>query len=79
MKGTIFYRERRKIEEGERKPRFRVVAVSGADLKVFATHLRLEELRALAAAVGAELMPLEAGGGEEGHEHRRKKNGCCEQ
>lgn len=79
MKGTIFYRERRKIEEGERKPRFRVVAVSGVDLKVFATHLRMEELKVLAASVEAELVALEAGGGEEGHEHRRKREGGCGQ
>ena len=28
---TIFVRERRKVEKGEKKPRFRVVGVHGAD------------------------------------------------
>ena len=58
MAGKIFYRERRKVDTGEKKPRFRVVGVSGVDLKVFAKHLRKSELDHLAEAVDAELVPL---------------------
>ena len=64
MPGKIFYRERRKIEEGEKKPRFRVVAVSGVELDFFAQHLRQSELKAIAKEVGAELVALEGGSGE---------------
>lgn len=68
MPGKIFYRERRKIEEGEKKPRFRVVAVSGVELDFFAQHLRQSELKAIAKEVGAELVALEGGSGEgKGH------------
>ena len=34
MAGKIFYRERRKVGKDEKKPRFKMVAVSGVDLKV---------------------------------------------
>jgi len=64
MTGKIFYRERRKVDEGEKQPRFRVVASAGCDARFFAEHLRLGELKAIASALGAELVPLEAGGGE---------------
>lgn len=58
MPGTIFYRERTKVGEGEKKPRFILVAVAGVDLKVFAKHLRRSELEQVAAAVGADLVLL---------------------
>ena len=67
MPGTIFYRERTKVGEGEKKPRFMLVAVAGLDLKVFAKHLRKSELEKIAAAVKAELvlLPRRKEGGEE--------------
>ncbi|HKK32712.1 MAG TPA: hypothetical protein VJ934_04035 [Desulfomicrobiaceae bacterium] len=61
MAGKIFYRERRKISDGEKKPRFRVVAVSGVDLKIYADHLRMSELRHIAEALDAELVQLRSG------------------
>ncbi len=59
----IFARERRKIEKGEKKPRFRVVAASG-DIKFFAEHIRKRELEAIAGAIGAEVvyLPTDAAG-----------------
>lgn len=76
----IFVRERRHVGKGAGKPRFAVVAVLGADLKVFAPHIRKSELEALAEAVGAELVYLPRGekaegedGGEEGGSRRRKR------
>ena len=59
MVQKIFVRERRKIEKGERKPRFRVLGVSGGDLKIYANHLRKKELDQLAKAVGAEVVFIE--------------------
>lgn len=61
MPGKIFYRQRRKVDTGEKKPRFRVVAVAGVDLKIFADHLRKSELDHMAEAVGAELVQLRLG------------------
>ena len=44
--------------------RFRVAAVAGVDLKVYADHLRKGELRQMADAVGADLVELKGGGGQ---------------
>lgn len=59
MAGQIFYRERQKAQEGSRTPRFRVVAVTGLDLKVYGNHFRKKELEQIAAATGADLVALE--------------------
>jgi len=61
MAGKIFYRERRKVGEGEKKPRFKLVAVAGVDIKVYGKHLRKKELEQIAEAVGAELILLKQG------------------
>ena len=67
MGGQIFYRERQKVKEGAKTPRFRIAAVAGVDLKVYADHLRLGELKQMADAVGAQLVELKRGGGEGRH------------
>ena len=59
MAGQIFYRERMKVKEGTKTPRFRIIAVSGVDLKVYADHLRKKELQQIAKATKAELVALE--------------------
>jgi len=59
MTAKIFYRERRKVEGGEKKPRFGVVAIAGVDLKIRVKHLRKGELERIASEVGAELIQLE--------------------
>ena len=61
MAGTIFYRERRKIGEGEKKPRYHLVASSGSDLKIHAKHVRKSELTQIAERLGAELVELKGG------------------
>ncbi|PKL35384.1 MAG: hypothetical protein CVV44_21495 [Spirochaetae bacterium HGW-Spirochaetae-1] len=58
MAGKIFYRERRKVERGEKKPRFMVAAVYDMDLNVTAEHFKKSELEQIAAATGAELILL---------------------
>ena len=62
MSGKIFYRERRKVADGEKKSRFRVVAVSDCDLKVYSDHLRMSELEHISEATGSELIKLRKGG-----------------
>ena len=64
MAGKIFYRERTKAKEGEKKPRFLMVAVAGLDLRFHAKHVRKTELEMIAREVGAELVYL--GRDEEG-------------
>jgi hypothetical protein len=58
----IFVRERRKIDKGEKKPRFRIVGVSGSNLKIYAKHLRRLELEAIAEQAEAEVVYLPSGG-----------------
>ena len=56
MPSKIFVRERRKVEKGEKKPRFRVLGVSGGDLKIYVKHIRKQELDQIADAVGADVV-----------------------
>lgn len=70
MTPKIFYRERLKVGKGEKKPRFRIVAVNGVDLRIYADHLRKKEVETIAKEVGADLIQLEAepsknGGGKD--------------
>jgi hypothetical protein len=61
MAGQIFYRERLKAKEGAKTPQYRIVAVSGVDLKVYGNHFRKTELEQIAQAVKAELVTLHRG------------------
>jgi hypothetical protein len=61
MAGKIFYRERHKLVDGSKQPRYILVALAGVDLKVYGQHLRMTELKQIAEAVGAELVSLERG------------------
>jgi hypothetical protein len=67
MSGQIFYRERQKVKDGSKTPRFRIAAVAGVDLKIYADHLRRGELEQITDAVGAELVELKGGGGKGKH------------
>ncbi len=61
MAGKIFYRERSKVGEDKKQPRFKLVAIAGVDMKFYGKHLRKTELEQVAAAVGAELVLLAKG------------------
>ena len=63
MASKVFVRERRKIEKGEKKPRFRVVGVAGGDVKIYSKHIRKKELEQIAGETGAQIVYLEAGKG----------------
>jgi hypothetical protein len=58
MAGKIFYRERRKVEKGEKKPRYTVAAVYDIKLDFVSEHFRKSELEEIATAIGAELVFL---------------------
>ena len=60
----IFVRERTRVGKGEGLPRFAIVGVHGSDLEFFQLHVRKSELDAIAQAVGAEVVMLPRGTGE---------------
>jgi hypothetical protein len=64
MAGKIFYKERRVVKDGDKKPRFRVAGVLDCNLRIYAEHLRLSELEHLAGETQAELVLLRSGGRE---------------
>jgi hypothetical protein len=64
MAGKIFYRERRKVGEKEKKPRFKLVAVADVNVRFYSEHLRKKELEEIAATIGAELILLKAANGK---------------
>jgi hypothetical protein len=76
----IFIRERNRVTKGEGLPRFAVVAVEGTDLQFFQMHVRRSELDTIAQSIGAEVVELPRGTGEDigegsGGGKRQKKAG----
>lgn len=61
MAGKMFYRERRKTVDGAKQPQYILVAVTDLNMKVYGQHLRMSEMKQIAEAVGAELVPLTRG------------------
>ena len=75
MSGKIFYRERRKVEDGEKKPRFRVVGIFDCNLKIYSDHLRLSELEHMAEETKAELIHLRKGPKNDGPSNKEPEQG----
>jgi hypothetical protein len=71
----IFVRNRRRVGKGAGLPRFAIVAVEGLDLKVYARHIRRKELETLAEAVGAEIIYLPGGSGQDENADRGEHRG----
>ncbi len=70
----IFVRQRRHVGQGAGRPRFAIVAVQGADLKIFKTRVRRAELEKIAAETEAEIVYLPQGERKDkGKKRRRKK------
>ncbi|NLW82225.1 MAG: hypothetical protein GXY42_11210 [Desulfovibrionales bacterium] len=66
MSNIIFVRERRKVEKGEKRPRFRVVGTIG-DIRIVAEHMRKCELDEIAKVSGTQVVFLSSDGeGKEG-------------
>jgi acyl-[acyl carrier protein]--UDP-N-acetylglucosamine O-acyltransferase len=61
----IFVRERTRIGKGQGLPRFAIVGVEGSHLKIFQVHVRKSELDVIAQAIGAEVVMLPRGTGED--------------
>jgi hypothetical protein len=61
MAGQIFYREREKLVDTSKQPRYQLVAVAGVDIKVYGHHLRMSELKHIASSIGATLESLPRG------------------
>lgn len=68
--GRIFVRERRKMGEKEKQPRFAIAAVSDIDLKLKAMHFRKQEIEEIANLLGAEVVYLKS------HKDGENGNGC---
>ncbi|MCX5853426.1 MAG: hypothetical protein NTZ24_02365 [Deltaproteobacteria bacterium] len=54
----IYVRERQKVGEGVESPKYRVVAVTGGELQIEATHFRKFEVEQIAKDVGADVVFL---------------------
>lgn len=52
----IYVRERQKVGEGVEQPKYRVIAVTGGQVQIEATHFRKFEIEQIAADLKAELV-----------------------
>ena len=55
----IYVRPRMKVGEGVKQPMFRIIAVTGGQLQVEATHFRKVEIEQIAKDIGAQVVYLE--------------------
>ncbi len=55
----IYVRERQKVGDGVRQPKYRIVAITGGEIQVIATHFRKRELELIAQDIGAEIIWLQ--------------------
>jgi hypothetical protein len=52
----IYVRERQKVGEGVESPKYRVIAVTGGQLQIEATHFRKFEIEQIAKDIKAEVV-----------------------
>jgi hypothetical protein len=55
----IYVRPRQKVGEGVQQPMFRILAVTGGQLQIEASHFRKIEIEQIAKDIGAQVMYLE--------------------
>jgi S-adenosylmethionine synthetase len=55
----IYVRERQKIGEGVKQPKYRVVAVTGGQIQIEATHFRKVEIEQIAKDMQAQVVYME--------------------
>jgi hypothetical protein len=65
----IYVRERQKVGEGVESPKYRIVAVTGGEIQVEATHFRKFEIEQIAKDVKAEVVFMKP----VADEHKKKK------
>lgn len=63
----LYVRERQKIGEGVKQPKYRIVAVTGGEIQIEATHFRKVEIEQIAKDVGAQVVYMEPVPEEEKH------------
>jgi hypothetical protein len=73
--GKLFVRERGNVGKGEGRPRFEIVGVTGADLRVYHSHVRKAELEKIAEIMEVEIVYLPRGEGSEGGNGPKKGGG----
>jgi hypothetical protein len=56
MKMKIYVRERQKVGEGVESPKYRIVAVTGGQVQIEATHFRKFEIEQIAKDIKAEVV-----------------------
>ncbi|MDD1662137.1 MAG: hypothetical protein LUQ60_00090 [Methanomicrobiales archaeon] len=66
----IYVRERQKVGEGVRQPMFRILAVTGGQIQIEATHFRKFEIERIAKDIDAEVVYLEPE--KEGEKKKRR-------
>jgi hypothetical protein len=66
----IYVRERQKVGEGVESPKYRVVAVTGGQIQIEATHFRKFEIEQIAKDIKAEVVYLTPVPGD----HKKKRN-----
>jgi hypothetical protein len=65
----IYVRERQKVGEGVESPKYRIVAITGGEIQVEATHFRKFEIEQIAKDVKAEVVFMKP----VADEHKKKK------
>lgn len=65
----IFVRERQKVGEGVESPKYRVIAVTGGEIQIQATHFRKFEIEQIAKEVDAEVVFMKP----VADDHKKKK------
>jgi hypothetical protein len=66
----IYVRERQKVGEGVESPKYRVVAVTGGEIQIEATHFRKFEIEQIAKDVKAEVVFMKP----VADDHKKKMN-----
>ncbi len=67
----IYVRERQKVGEGVESPKYRVIAVTGGEIQISATHFRKFEIEQIAKDAGAEVVFMKP---VADHSQKKKKN-----
>ena len=66
----IYVRERQKVGEGVESPKYRVVAVTGGEIQIEATHFRKFEIEQIAKDINAEIVFMKP----VADEHKKKQH-----